>query len=718
MKKHLLILALCTCLAATETRADIRLAEYGQSDYISNRVDGLSVKLDGVTKVYSDDWGNIAPVALVDVTVNPAGGPGEAPASSVQKYELLQGATLNASSADFLKPIKAEVTDIVNATYRLAVPCFGKSPTTISLKLGKSETCAYYAPPVTLALTNGQHAALSLNTAQVSGAGTVTELVRIQPYNSTAAGAGESFLARRVTSSGGTTLHLGYYDYTNAYHSAAGVRVTKYEVPTNATSIADCTPTHLWGSSADEDIFGLLSVLGDETMVDVDYVGDAAVITNVFVRFTPVYVKTTFESIPFPKLDADGNVASTNLTPCVCRWFCDTQADPDYHLHSAFVRYVRDADADTYAETNCPYAYIARYPISNASLMCAGVSKTVATSRSDLSNEIAGTREQFLTNSRAANNATIRVREHGGDTVLATCAALSDARAMSMIDLQGVSLVEDLAYLLFGVDSQSALRGVSQETAFAKDQQRNGRTDRIANLGVKLGGFDTTSSQYNFNFLDIEGGTWSAPGCMLANLTSFMERTTTTDAAGTVTTTTRNRYSVANDRLDYNPASGEFDALQAAGYRLVSFLVGGNNRIGMDDTAVMRDAKLYSTDKTQRNVNYGGCDSHWQGSAPAAIGAYSASATYAVGAYATYNGLLYQCSAAVTSAEDFDSGKWTLQANAAILTRNAFMVARGYYRTNGSGLGAASLAASGALGYSNGSGGRSRLSLQLSPGER
>lgn len=38
---------------------------------------------------------------------------------------------------------------------------------------------------------------------------------------------------------------------------------------------------------------------------------------------------------------------------------------------------------------------------------------------------------------------------------------------------------------------------------------------------------------------------------------------------------------------------------------------------------------------------------------------YSNSSTYAVGTYTLYDGLLYVCNTAVTTAENFDSTKWT-----------------------------------------------------------
>jgi len=190
-----------------------------------------------------------------------------------------------------------------------------------------------------------------------------------------------------------------------------------------------------------------------------------------------------------------------------------------------------------------------------------------------------------------------------------------------------------------------------------------------------------------------------------------MERITTTDQSGVPTSTTRNRYIVAIDRLDYNPASSDVENLTGNGYRYVSFNVGSSRRIGMDDTQVMRDAKLFCTSQTEKNINYAGVDNHWQGSAPAAIANYSSATTYNENSYAVYEGKLYQCTTAVTSAETFDPTKWALQENKTIIARSAFLVARGAGRANGANLGAVALNAGSGLSYSGGYYWRSRLSF-------
>ena len=648
--------------------------------------------------------------AIIDVTVNPTGGTHELPQSDTEMAEILTGAYVAVvSPGALLKPIKAEVTSLDNFRKRVIVPVASGESTsaTVRLVLGRSATCAYYANAATVEVSSGAVRTISLNTLQVSGGTTVVEIARVQPYTSTANDSGDSRILRRVTTANGTTTYYGHKDYNGNFVREAGVKIVRWTVPEDAASIADCTPQNIYGDDGDADIFTLLKVLGEEKIVDVTYTGDSAEVVNKFVRFPQVFVKTTFEQIPIPVYDANNELVRTDYQPSVVRWFCDVQADPDYHLHAAFVRSERNGD--TFTERECPYCYISRYPLNNVTLRCNGADRAMAKSQADGSNEVGNTRAGFLDRCKNVNYAAITVSDPSTSETLLTIPAGSDPRAMGMADLQMISLVEDLAYLLFGVDSQSGLRGVSSGSAQA--QQKNGVTDYIAALGVKLGGKAPTSAEYNFNFLDIEGGTWSAPGCMFANLTSIMERVTMTDASGVPTSTTRNRYIVAQDRLDYNPGSGDVESLTAAGYRYVSFNVSGKRRIGLDDTMVMRDAKLFCADQTTKNINYAGVDEHWQGGAPAAIANYSATATYAVNAYAIYDGKLYQCTTAVSTAEAFDSDKWELQTNKTIIARSYYVVARGGGRVNGSSLGAVCLYAYDGLSGSYGYGWRSRLSF-------
>lgn len=748
-----LVLSAALIWAAHPALADVRLPEYSQVDAVSNEVARLSVdaanlavqtagvsnqvlqvdvKVDALAtaiaeqpdlSIITDQLGalsaayaqtGVADFAIVDVALNPPSATYSTPTDPAERTEILEGAYVAVSSPGYLPvPLKSPIDRLENFHKRFLVPATpGVTNTvTIAFKAGVSPTCSYHATPQTLAVTAGNLYSATLATSQMSGAGAIVEICRIQPYTSTANDNGDSWLAQRVTTAQGTTFHVGYYDHTNTFVKDAGLKVPIWTVPADAATPADCSESYAYGSSTDTDIFTTLKVLSEEKIVNVNYVGDSATITNKFVRFSPVYCKTTYENIAIPVHDANGNTVSTRNIPSVVRWFCDQKADDDYHLHSAFVRYTRTGES--FAETLVPYAYVSRYPLNNASLTCGGVSYAMAKSQADGSQEVGNTRAGFLDRCRNVNHAAITVTDPAtGDTLL-TLAANADSRAMSMIDLPIISLIEDLAYLLLGADAQGQLRGVSDNSGYG--EQANGKTDYILPFGFKLAGRSPKSSLYNFNFLDIEGGTWSAPGCMFPSYTSIMERTTTTNAEGTPTSTVRNRYIVAIDRADYNPGSADVDNLLANGYRYVSFNVGSNRRIGLDDSQVMRDAKLFTSATATKNVNYAGVDYHWQGSAPGAIGTYSATATYAENAYAIYDGKLYQCTTPVTTAEAFDSEKWTLQTDKTVISRASFMVARGHYRGYGAYLGPLCLGADPGLSNSVGGGWRSRLSFQPVP---
>ena len=149
-----------------------------------------------------------------------------------------------------------------------------------------------------------------------------------------------------------------------------------------------------------------------------------------------------------------------------------------------------------------------------------------------------------------------------------------------------------------------------------------------------------------------------------------------------------------------------------AGYRQVDFNISGNNRMGLDNSQLMRDAFLPTANAAVANINIANCDTHWEGGAPSAIAAYSSSTTYSVDAIVTYNSKLYKCITAVDVAENFDETKWQLMTNESIVSKAFYMVALGYDRTHGRGLGSFSLGAFIALAYSNGSYWRSRPSLQ------
>lgn len=689
--------------------ATVRLPEYQQvedrASEIKAKIDNTDVDLSSVQETLNQvkakvDTLNPSSVAekfaantcIVNVTVN--GIPGyELPEGQDKIATLLDGAYLAVSVDGYTHPLKCNITSLVNFTRQMVVPCStvarqGK----VYLHLGRGENVAYTADIVHFVAIAGE--AYNLNIQTENTTGELVEIVRIQPYNSTAAGSGASYLGTRITNANGSKLHIGENSLTS---------VTVYNVPKDADGHA-LTPIPrqiVSGGEGAVDIMERLKCLKNIRQANVTFTGDNASIDSVFMRYEQVWVKTTLEVI-------DGVLS-------VCKWFCDVQADPEYHLHPLFIRYERQDDGSI-KETPTKYGYIARYPLQNYKLRLNGQNQTIAVSRPDGSNEIGGSRAQFLSTCRNNNLAKITISVHGeADVVIQPN---EDGRTASMIDLREVSFLQLMSYLFFGVNSQSGMRGVSIGTTAAKEQQANGTTDYVHNEGILNGGEDTESNEKNITFLGIEGGCWSAPGIMYPNFTSVTERVTSTDANGAVASTTNNHYLVALDRLDYNPASGDEENLLESGYRRVSFNISGKNRMGYDDSQMMRDAFLPCADATQPNIHIASVDEHWQGGVPAAIATYSASATYAVNSLAIYNGKLYKCVTAVTSGEAFDEEKWALQVNETIKVQSYYMVALGDSRGNGSSLGSFTLSAGNALSFSNGSNWRSRLSLQeVSPRE-
>ena len=625
-------------------------------------------------------------VCTVNVSINATDG-FELPDSETEIGKLLEGAYVSVEVAGFTQPLKSNVSTLKGYTRKLLVPCSTtQKKAKVRLYLGHGDTLAYVADSVSFMAIAGETYNVELKTVKITGE--TVEVVRIQPYNSTASGSGGSYLGLRVTNENGTKLYTGENSH---------ISVSVWNVPKDENGLALEPQERIISSGGDNatDLMNYLNVFKNIRKATVKFTGDSgASVDSIFMRYEQVWTKTTLETI-------DGVLS-------VCKWLCDKQADSDYHLHPLFIRYERQSDG-TVKEISTKYGYIARYPFNNYTLKIGGANTTIAVSRPDGSYEVGNTRAQFLATCRNNNLATVTVSVEGEPDIVID--KNSDPRCMSMIDLREICFLQLMSYMFFGVDVQAAMFGVSYGSA-PSENSANGTTDYIMNMGIMNGGEDTASNVKNINFLGIEGGCWSAPGIMYPNFTSIVERITTTDENGTVSSSTRNRFIVATDRLDYNPGSNNEEALLSAGYREVDFNIRGNNRMGLDNSQLMRDAFLPTANAAVANINIANCDAHWQGGAPSAIAAYSSSTTYSVDALVTYNSKLYKCITAVDVAENFDETKWQLMTNESIVSKAFYMVALGTGRHSGHSLGSFSLNASYAVAHSYGAYWRSRPSLQ------
>ena len=667
-------------------------------------------------------------VCRVTVRVNPSGSSYELPDSDADKTTLLNGAQIvfeplgseqsYVASVERLENFQATFTVYVSAAARI-------SPSPVKLRLGKSASVPYAAAGASVVLTPGGDLTVDITTHIITG--TVVEIGRVQFFDPSAADAGESAIITRITTGSGTVDHFGGY----ASDGVTWIDKSMTKVSVWNCADASATPTERvisdGGSENAIDIMQRLATLRNIKKVIATYTGDSASIQdNVFIRFDPVYTKTEYTELQVPTYAADGTtVASTTTRACIIKWLCDTQADAEYHLHPLFERYETQPD-NSIAVTPLAHGYIARYPIQSVNLTVGGVATPMACSRSDGSREVGNSRQGFLNLCKNVNKATVTISADGESDIVV--AANSDGRFASMCNLCDIDFLSLMAFMFFGSNVQASLRGICTN---AVSSTSNGATDYLRAKGIWNGGANTDSNQKSIVFLGVEDATWSSTGWMHPDWINLWKRVITTDANGAVASnTTVHEFLFCQDRAKYNPcgSSANYNNVTATeaelklnGYRVVSFTPsasggdGYKRRLGYDPSPVMRDAFLPTANAADHNINMGGADYMWSGSAPSTIGTFSATASYAIGAYVVYDSKVYKC-IVVHQAAAWDATHFELQANKtgddSIVLRNWYMVARGNYRDYGGYLGIAFVSAGGALSGSSGSNWRSRVSLQ------
>lgn len=674
-------------------------------------------KVDTLTEIFAATA--IPGACIVDLSLNARGSSYELPPTARELDELLEGATIAVSVPGLINPIKISVSSLTHFKKRLLVPASDDKAVQgyVTLKLGASATCAYGSAKIPVTIQGGTRRDVSVTTSALDGE--VVEVCRIQPWNSTAAGAGASFIGTRITNASGTKFHIGGYAADGSWVDQSMTSVTIYDCPKDSDGNPLAPVARVIANGGSENAVPIeqrLAALRNMVEADIEIVGDTASIAgNKAMRYDPCFFKTTMGYLDIPRFDADGNVASVDRVYCCIKWICDIQADADYHRAPLFTRYELQNDG-SYLEYPLRYGFIARYAIQNQNLNVGNKSVAMIQFKSDGSNEVGNTRDGFLGRCKAANQARVKITVPGEDPI--EIAGNSDARLWSMVNLAEITFLQWMAYLYFGNNAQASLRGISTDNAAAKAQQANGTTDYIFNQGIMTGGESTLSASHQIIFLGIEGGLWSAPGWMFPDWSAVWKRTTRTDSTGVIVSEeTDHFYLFCQDRAAFAPLSSDDAALLASGYRRVAFQPttagsGNRTRVGYDESAIMRDAFLPSASTAEPNISIGSADYQWNGAFPAVIAAYSATTKYALNSYVAQGGKIYKCVQAQTAAEPFDESKWELQADAAIERANWYMVALGTYRTHGLGLGPFCIYAHNALGTSNGAYCRARPSLQ------
>lgn len=655
-------------------------------------------------------------ICRVTVNLNPAGGDYDVPTDPTELAEILNGAQIVLEEQGIATPYRYNLAALEGVSWAQTLYVTDASLyafSRVSCVLGKSATCAYAVVSTNFKLTVNGDVSIDLFTKRVSAsADEVFEIARIQPYSSTSSGTitigsatyaddGRSFIGVRITDGNGTRWRTGGYAFNS---STQWIDESLVKVPIYDVESAGATPVERLisdGGDAENalDIMQSLACLKNIRMADVTLTHGATSITgNKFVVFDQVWIKTTRENVPMHTFDANGNVTGTVYVDCICKWFCDVQADADYHLSPLHVQYRRNGD-NSITEVPLNLGFIARYYSNTQNVTIDGVATAMMTAKSDNSKEVGASRTSFLARARNNNKMSVSVAIEGEESPR-TFAANADARLFSMAGLAEDSFIGMFAYLFFGANVQASLPGIMTN---AVSSTSNGATDYILAAGVWNGAKNTASHQNSIVFLGIEDANWSSTGCMLPDITAIHERIIETDENGTATSNTTAAYFIyALDRLDYLPGDSNAnynlttkdpDTQQQItspawflghGYRRADFPKVTSNsyqrRIGWEDSQLIRDALIFTTRTADENINMADCDYTWGQPSPV-----------------------------------YPNTPETLPASATVELYHWLMVARGNYRNHGSHLGIACLYAYNALSYSNGNYWRSRPSLQLSP---
>ncbi len=745
------LLAISAALAAsTLNAAVIRTAAptYAQSAYISNRVDGIAVEQSalradlsalanavnyGVTPSLNNIQATLEAlkiefaknrIATLTIRLNAPGTDFETPSDATEYAELLSGAYLQFEQQGIDTPTVAYLDTLTNAVWHQTVYCTDASAAVasrISAKLGDSATCGYAVAAEWTRLNDGDNITVDLTTHKVVGEH--AQICRVQPYDTNANGVsnnGESYLAVKTLTPTGTVWRSGQY-IDGLWQDGSLVKSVIWDCPGDQVIERVLED----GGSADSvDLMQTLNILRNLKIVYADFTGGSAnILSNQFVRFSPVYIKTVRERVPV-KVTTD-NITSTVYCESVVKYFCDEQLDADYHLPGAFQRYIRQDD-DSILATNRPYAYIARYPIQFQTITIDGASQSIARSLPDNSSEVGAEREVFLERCRAITNLTITIHAPGEADIVIP--AKSDPRVMSMAGMNDDALLESLAYLLLGANPQASMPG--RGTASGVASTKNGQSDYMVAKGVWNGAWATTQWTNTVVCMGVEDGTWSSTGWMWPDVTSLSKRVILTDETGAVTNGAPlvDGWIYALDRLDYRPCRSsanynnitttEADLL-AHGYKWATFrwaTSGSPNsavqRMGSDTAYGIRDAFIPCYPRTGDDVGNikVGSDGVWH-SLQAAPGDYSTSTAYSAGALCYHNSKLYRSNTSM-AAGAWNGDNWDLQASREVDARSWFLFARGAGRHHGGALGLGCVYAGNALSHSNGHAWRARLSLQ------
>ena len=634
--------------------------------------------------------------AVVTVYLNPSGADYWLPVSQAEREALLAGAKAILKVDGIQDAYEADLTKLEGEelTFRFTLP--GSASALLTFSFGTAQALV---AKQTVHVKGGTTATVTCTTYENA----VTKRYafgRAQIWNGQANNPNDTWTILREYEQDGTYIdRIGYYDDTDSsapvFVSLTGIKLAlknggdTAEDPVSEVVIENPDGTPL------ENKFKCLRDIRIATIT--------CGVAQKFVRFPKCYTKREKATITIEHR-ANGVHTYDETKTVIINWIADDMLD-GFHLHGAFIRSVRGE-----ADMELDQIFIGRYKVNSSYNTVSG-------------GDVFGTtRANYCTNIKAKNGTQLTyVDEYG---ISHTYAANADVRRWAMIGYREQSLLTLYAMMWFGVDTQNGihgsdgLRGICTAASPDPGQQKSGATDHLVAKGIMIGGNSNNDPRKPTIFLGIENPFSSQEGTMMADVTSLAFR------AGEGNTVPVNELLICLDRNDYNPGSGEKDTLLTSGYHELQVEYPSETPLEWDSATAYEKGNLV-TYKTRQfravaaNTNKPPVTSsnaidtaNWQ---PLAV--YLADNTRQANLTAPIERDLYFPTQAkmdenITVASVDNHWANGVPAVGAT-TENWKIVALGFNRSRGSSLGAFTLFAYHALGYSDGSYWRSRASLQL-----
>ena len=634
--------------------------------------------------------------AVVTVYLNPSGADYWLPESQAEREALLAGAKAILKVDGIQDAYEAALTKLEGEelTFRFTLP--GSARALLTFSFGTAQALV---AKQTVHVKGGSTATVTCTTYENAVAKRYA-FGRAQIWNGQANNPNDTWTILREYEQDGTYIdRIGYYDDTDSsnpvFVSQTGIKLAlknggdTAEDPVSEVVIENPDGTPL------ENKFKCLR--------DIRIVTITCGVAQTFVRFPKCYTRREKTTITIEHR-ANGVHTYDETKTVIVNWIADDPLD-GFHLHGAFIRSVRGG-----ADVELDQIFIGRYKVNSSYNTVTGTDGFVAT------------RANYCSNIKAKNGTQLTYTDEYG--ISHTYAANADVRRWAMIGYREQSLLILYALMWFGVDTQNGihgsdgLRGICTTASPDPGQQKTGATDHLVAKGIMIGGNSNNDPRKPTIFLGIENPFSSQEGTMMADVTSLAFR------AGEGRTVPVNELLICLDRNDYNPGSDAKDTLLAAGYHELQVEYPAETP-GEWDSATAYAKGDFVTYQTRQfraiaeNTNKPPVTSsnsidtaNWQ---PLAV--YLADNTRQADLTAPIERDLYFPTQAKTdeniTVASVDNHWGNSVPGVGTTTESWHIVALGYYRYGGSALGAFSLDASNALGFSNGVGWRSRASIQL-----